>query len=728
MLKVGGDIELSASDLVGHLNCRYLTDLDLAVANGQREKPKHWDPFLKLLQERGAIHEKAFLDHLRSEGYQVFEVEGIGTDQALVDQTTTAMRAGAEIIVQGAFRSDGWVGRTDILKRAETRSDLGDWSYEVIDTKLSRETKGGTLLQLSLYSDLVAAVQGRMPDQMHVVAPWSEYKPQSFRTADYAAFYRKVADGLKQSVGRSREDVNYPDPKEHCDVCRWRVPCYLRRRTDDHLCLVAGISKVQINELHRQGINTVSNLAQMAVPLSWKPERGAVYSYERLREQARIQIEGREAKTILYEALPRKPGFARPREPGFARPREPGFARPRKPGFGLSCLPTPSAGDVFFDIEGDPFVGEHGLEYLFGYCFSDDSGEMRYVGEWALSREEEKSVCEHFIDFVIERLAAFPDLHVYHYAPYEPAALKRLTLRYGTRGDELDQMLRTDLFVDLYSVVKNGILASVESYSIKRLEPLYDYIRSMELSNANSALANLQAALELNDFDRITKENRDVVKEYNRDDCLSTHGLRNWLERVRTKLIEGGETIDRPVPDSGAPSERVTEWTIRINDVIRRIRADIPVDQELRSEEQQSRWTLANVLDWHRREEKAAWWEYFRLRDRSAEELFEERAGLSGLEFVENLGGTAKAPIHRYRYPAQETELRGGKSLRRTGGAEFGSIVSISLDDRTVEIKKRMDSAGLHPEAVFAATKKLSDRKSWPIPSQGWEITSRKTE
>ena len=294
----------------------------------------------------------------------------------------------------------------------------------------------------------------------------------------------------------------------------------------------------------------------MAVPLSWKPERGTVHSYERLREQARIQIQGREAKTILYEALPRKPGFA----------------LPRKPGFGLSCLPTPSAGDVFFDIEGDPFVGEHGLEYLFGYCFSDHTGEMRYVGEWALSREEEKAVFEHFIDFVIERLAAFPDLHVYHYAPYEPAALKHLTLRYGTRGDELDQMLRTHLFVDLYSVVKNGIRASVESYSIKRLEPLYDYIRAMDLSNANSALANLQAALELNDLDRITKENKDVVKAYNRDDCLSTHGLRNWLERVRTKLIEGGESIDRPVPDSGAPSERVTEWTIRINDIIRRIR------------------------------------------------------------------------------------------------------------------------------------------------------------
>jgi len=152
-------------------------------------------------------------------------VEGIGTDQTLVDQTIAAMRAGAQIIFQGAFRSEGWVGRTDILKRVETPSNLGDWSYEVIDTKLSRETKGGTVLQLSLYSDLVASVQGQVPERMHVVIPWSDYKPQSFRTADYATYYRKVKEGLKQAISRNSDQANYPDPKEHCDVCRWRVPC-----------------------------------------------------------------------------------------------------------------------------------------------------------------------------------------------------------------------------------------------------------------------------------------------------------------------------------------------------------------------------------------------------------------------------------------------------------------------------------------------------------------------
>jgi signal transduction histidine kinase len=174
-----------------------------------------------------------------------------------------------------------------------------------------------------------------------------------------------------------------------------------------------------------------------------------------------------------------------------------------------------------------------------------------------------------------------------------PAALKHLTGRYGTRSDEIDQMLRAHLFVDLYSVVKNGIRASVESYSIKRLEPLYNYARVIELANANVALSRLQAALELNDLHRITKDTRDVVEGYNRDDCLSTQGLRNWLERVRTNLIENGESIERPLPGDGAPSEAISEWQIRIADLVQRITADIPADPELRSQEQQARWIQA---------------------------------------------------------------------------------------------------------------------------------------
>ena len=173
MQKVGDSILLSASDLVGHLNCRHLTGLDIAVATGALGKPKVWDPLLEILWERGARHEQGFVEHLKSQDLSVTVIDGVGVDAEVVARTRAAMIAGDEVIVQGAFRADSWVGRTDVLRRVETASDLGAWSYEVIDTKLARETKGGTVLQLCLYADLVATVQGIRPTYSYIVAPWS---------------------------------------------------------------------------------------------------------------------------------------------------------------------------------------------------------------------------------------------------------------------------------------------------------------------------------------------------------------------------------------------------------------------------------------------------------------------------------------------------------------------------------------------------------------------------
>ncbi|MGA7383349.1 MAG: hypothetical protein WBW81_01215, partial [Methylocella sp.] len=152
--------------------------------------------------------------------------------------------------------------------------------------------------------------------------------------------------------------------------------------------------------------------------------------------------------------------------------------------------------------------------------------------------------------------------------------------------------------------------------------------------------------------------------------------------------------MPRLEPGDGAPNEKITDWLIKINALIERLTVGIPAGPEGRDEEQQARWILANVLDWHRREEKAVWWEYFRLADLSAEDLLDERAGLSGLAFVGVTGGTAKAPIHRYKFPPQETELRGGEDLCNLGGEKLGKVEAISIDDCTVHLKKRQDSAG----------------------------------
>jgi AAA domain/RNase_H superfamily len=300
------------------------------------------------------------------------------------------------------------------------------------------------------------------------------------------------------------------------------------------------------------------------------------------------------------------------------------------------------------------------------------------------------------------RWAQFPGLHIYHYAPYEPAALKRLMGRYATREEEIDRMLHARLFVDLYQIVRHGLRASVESYSIKRLEPFYGFKREISLAEANAALANLQSNLELDDAPSVPDKIKEAVRGYNKDDCKSASTLRDWLEAQRAKLIAGGADVPRPQPGDGAPNERITDWLIKINALIEKLTAGVPADPKERDAEQQARWILANVVDWHRREGKAAWWEYFRLADLSVQDLLEERAGLSGLAFVGTVGGTARAPIHRYRFPPQETEIRGGEELRNLGGAKLGKVESISFDTSVVNIKKRQDSADLHPEAVFA--------------------------
>ena len=271
MERSDGSIRLSATDLVGHLNCGHLTGLDLAVANGALTKPHVWDdPLLQILWERGARHEQGFVDHLKANGFAVTAIEGVGIDADAVTRTRDAMTAGAQIIVQGAFQTGRWGGRADVLRRIEKPSDLGVWSYGVIDTKLARETKGGTVLQLCLYADLVEAAQGKRPEFSYVVAPWSDFVPQRFRMDDYAAFYRHTRRTLERFVDTEAAASPYPEPKDHCDTCRWQLRCEKRRRADDHLCLVAGISGSHTAELQRRGITTVSALASIPLPLAWE--------------------------------------------------------------------------------------------------------------------------------------------------------------------------------------------------------------------------------------------------------------------------------------------------------------------------------------------------------------------------------------------------------------------------------------------------------------------------
>lgn len=679
MRNIDGNIQLSATDLVGHLNCGHLTALDVQVAKGALKKPDHYDPLLEILRERGQRHEDAYIEHLHAQGHQVIEISGVDITDSTIDATLEAMRNGSEVIIQASLRDGRWSGRADVLRRVSVPSNLGDYSYEIIDTKLARETKGGTVLQLCLYADLLAAMQGCAPEHIYVVAPWSDFEPQEFRFADYAAYFRRVKAAAEGAVQSTDGEEEYPDPKSHCDVCRWEQQCQQRRRADDHLCLVAGISKNQITELQDNDFGSTQALADMPLPLPFTPQRGAPASFERVKAQAAIQVSARHSGENEFEFLNVVPEF------------------------GFAALPEPSQGDVFFDIESDQFVGEHGLEYLFGYSYVDGAGAEQYVQDWAFDRQGEKACFERFVDFVTERRVTFPDMHIYHFGGYESGALKRLMGRYATREDEVDNLLRGKVLVDLLTVTKHAIRASVESYSLKKLEPFCGYQRNTPLTEANMALTKVTAGLELDDIPSISEETKAVVASYNADDCFATSSLRDWLEELRASRASDGHEIPRPEPGQDGPSEELSEQQRRVLALIETLTHDVPVDPEERSKEQQARWILAYILDWHRRENKAVWWEKFRLQDLSGLELLEEKAGIGRLQFVGEVE-TSKTgiPTHRYRFEAQDTDIRGDEGLHNVGGDKLGTAVMVSQEDQTIDIKKSKATADVHPEGVFA--------------------------
>lgn len=674
------NFEINPTDLSGFLACHHKTALDMAVARGLREAPKWRDPAVALLQKRGEEHERRYAEKLESRGLNVVNVEEYNGEEA-VGRTLDAMAAGADAILQGALRQSEWFGRPDVLRKVSDPSALGDWSYEVEDTKLAKETRGGTILQLATYTELLAGVQKKLPERFHVVTPDVEYPVKSYRVQEYAAYFRLIRTHLNKAIVQDPTILaadNYPVPVDHCDVCRWRIECDKRRHADDHLSLVAGISGLQTRELEGNGINTLAKLGSLP-RLPFTPRRGAIETYERVREQARVQLEGRDRKKPYHELLPIEIGQ------------------------GLTRLPLPSKGDIFLDIEGDPFVGDAGREYLFGLLSIGEDGNTRYRAFWATDENEERDAFDCAMSLILDSWSAEPQMHVYHYAPYEPAAFKRLMGRHAIREDDVDRMLRAGIFVDLYSIVRHSLRASVERYSIKDLEPFYAFKRSISLDDAGAHRRLIEAALELGYRQEITSENRGAVEAYNGDDCKSALHLRAWLEELRAALERSGTSVPRPAIADGEPPASVDERARRAEELRKKLTAGVPISVDDRTKEQQARWLLGNMLDWHRREAKCQWWEFFRLRELSDDELSGERQALSGLTFVDRVGGTKRSPIDRYSFSPQDSDIHERADLRLPGeGASFGAVEAIDYAKGTVDIKKRGAQAENHPNAVFA--------------------------
>lgn len=627
-----GEIRLSASDLMRFTTCAHATRLDLERLHGRGPEPVEDSEDAALLQKQGDAHEAENLAKLKARE-TVIEIDRDQPFDAAVRATQAALSEGPDIVFQGALEGGAWGGWSDFLERVDVPSDLGPWSYEVSDTKLKRKPDPKHLLQLVLYSDLLRPLQGRAPECAHVILGNGERA--AFRLAEYAAYARNARDRLEAFVGEPWE--TRPVPVSSCGLCHWREHCGSVWAAEDSLWQIAGITSPQVAKLEKVGISTMRGLAEHVGPVS----RLAEPTLEKLRLQARLQTD-RDGKGPHH------------------------VLRPYEEGKGFDLLWRPDPGDLFYDIEGDPHYSENGidgLEYLHGIWDGSD-----FTAIWAHDHAEERVALIRLFEIFDGRLTAHPEAHIYHYAAYEITALRRLCTRHGVGEAKLDRWLREKRFCDLFAVVRGGIAASEKSYSIKDMEALYDFERTGEVKTAGGSVVAYENWRETEDATIL-----DEIEDYNRLDCISTEELRNWLVSVRPDA-----PWPVPAPEQDAHHDLVDQAAEDLR--TRLLTADLP---EGRGQ------LLFDLAEFHRREKKPAAWSVFDAAAKTSDELCEDPDCLGGLVAVGPQAADGSAVVRRYRFPVQESKLKGKPTANIVLGEQIANVTITGWDTRarTVDLK-----------------------------------------
>jgi predicted RecB family nuclease len=650
MRDVGGQILFSATDLMRFMGCAHATTLDLSRLRGEGPEPREDSEDAALLQKQGDAHEAAHLARLNAAGRGIVEISRGDLVQNAAT-TRAALAAGPEVVFQGAFLSGNWGGWSDFLERVERPSALGAFSYEVADTKLKRRPHPKHVLQLVLYSDLLTEIQGVAPEFAHVEL--GDGTRATLRVADYSAYARMARARLEGFV--ANPPPTRPIPCADCGLCRWADHCDSVWQAEDSLFNVANISRGQVKKLEAAGIATMEALANLDHPVRGMAENTRL----RLTTQARLQHARKTGKPTFELRTP-------------------------EPAKGFDLLPEPQPGDIFYDIEGDPHF-EGGLEYLHGVWFD---GEFRAF--WGHDHAAEAQALSELLAFFRDRLAANPAARIYHYAAYEITALRRLTAKYGIGEAFLDRLLRERRFVDLFAVVRGGLIGSERNYSIKSMEAFYGRVREGEVKTAGGSVVAYERWRETGE-----QQILDEIEDYNRIDCISTEELREWLVGIRP-------TGPWPSvgPDAG-PKEAEEDADAQA------LRATLAASGL--PEDRQS--MLFNLGLFHKREAKPAQWAVFDSASKDEDELIEDLDALAGLDAIGPVEPVKRSYSRSYSFPLQETKLRPGKGA--TIPVFDGPPVSVSITDMDRRLRQITVKAGPGKDHLLGGRVNL--HPDWPL-------------
>lgn len=626
-MRFGKDKQLifSPSDLTNFMESRFSSHMDrLKLQGDDRATPDLPDESIRILQERGVKHEMSYLQNLRSTGANVREIPADYSTG--IDLTLQAMQDGCDYIYQAQLYLQPFFGKCDFLKKCSSIPSpaLGiSWSYVPCDTKLALKAKPYFAIQLCCYAEILQAVQGVLPAVFAIIL--GDGSIHEFRTEEYLYFFQHLKKQFLNFHHKFVPDV-FPEDIELPPFSQWKTIGEKILQDRDDLCFVANARKSQIVKLKAADIHSLTVLANTTLE---RVERMSDDTFNKLRRQAKLQLDSKGLERPLFEL------------------QEPDIEEPRR---GLALLPPSSANDVWFDMEGYPHV-PGGLEYLFGAVYKNDS-KLEFFECWAHDSVEEKAAFERFIDWVYDRWLADRTMHIYHYAAYETSALRRLMGKFGSRELELDHLLRNNVFIDLYTVVRQSLIIGEPRYSIKNVEHLYRGKRGGDVSTAMDSVVWYYKWLELKDgADHTSSKLLGSIRQYNIEDCESTYELDQWLRQLQN---------DAKTPYIAPPSVAID--TTQPADRASQLAAELISGQS--SDDWKTR-LIAYLLNFHRREDKPIWWGIFDKRDWKEQDLYDDLDCLSGLVATQRWAEKSKrSMLFEFSFDAdQESKIDKGDTV-----------------------------------------------------------------
>ena len=629
------DLKHSPSELISFyvspyefLVRKYMKETDDSYA---KEDPE--DPFLKIIASKGEDHEKEILSDLQRKDLSITIIEK--SDRfTMVNDTLEAMKRRVDIIYQGSISNDNFYGRADFLVREDVPSNLGDYSYQVWDAKLSKSIKPEHILQLCCYAEMLSDITGVRPEKGYVIT--GDQSKEEVLFDDYFSFYKLVKNQFL-----SAQESKLSKPPNPGDFTNWGLfseHAQLVLRETDHLYQIAEIRSSQIQKLQDVGINTVTDLLKNDAK---KPQKMEQKVFDRLKKQASLQKKTLSSEKIHYEVLENEDY-----------------------GTGLYTLPAKSKNDIYFDLESNPLNQEFVLHYLWGAAHEDSRGGFDCW--WAHNKDQMREAFSSFIDWVYNRWLKDRSMHIYHYGHFETSTIRSLMGEFGIKETKVDNLLRNAVFVDLYKVIKQSLSIGTEGYGLKKIEPLFRNTRINEVQSGQDSTVQYEAwTVKQEGQDHTSSSILKEIWDYNKEDCESLIILADWLRNIQHQ--------NKITPITKIEGDRTKE-----PEDIEKLMEDL-LSNLTDSKNKPHAKLLANLSLYHKRENKPVYWRMFDRLDATDEDLIDDLDSLGSLESTGKvIEITSRSRGYEYKYdPNQDTKIKIGDQVI----VKQDPLISVTVQD-----------------------------------------------